>query len=91
MDVLLGIVLIVVAVIAFAVWLFASILGFFARAVFGPSKPAQASNAPPAGAVPCQSTRCRAANPAFARYCRRCGRAVAAGVAGREARMKYVA
>ena len=91
MDVVLGILLIVVAVIAFSVWVFARVLGSIFRAIFGPSQPAQASKTPPAGVVPCQATRCRATNPAFAQYCRRCGRPIGAGVAGRQARMRYVA
>lgn len=91
MDVLLGILLIVVAVVAFTTWVFMRVVGFIFRMLFGRSKASQLSSAAPAGVVNCHSARCRAMNPAFAQYCRQCGRPVADGHAGRVARMRYVA
>lgn len=92
MDILFGIVLIVIAVIAFVLWMFARVVGFIFRAIFGPARPPQTTSGLPAEVVPCRHARCRAANPAYARFCRRCGRAVGGAARdARSARMRYVA
>ena len=94
-EFLIAIVVIIVAVCAFAVWLCARIIGLIIRAFTGGPKqqqprrtqalPRHHEQPPPqwhADVVPCPQLNCRAANAPHARFCRRCGKAVSAIAAG---------
>ena len=52
---------------------------------------AQAQPLLPAGTAACLQASCRATNPQHARFCRRCGIALARDVRGGPVRMRYVA
>ena len=91
MEIILAIFVLILAVIVFAVWVCVRLVGLVIRAVVGVVRPSPPPPALlPAGVVGCQQPRCRTANAAHARFCRRCGRALAPG-AGRAAPMRYVA
>lgn len=88
-EILLIIVVVFVAVVAFAVWLCARVIGLIVRAIAGPARPSQVAM-PHADLVQCPQLRCRAPNVSHARFCHRCGRAVAAA-ASCSAPTRYVA
>jgi ribosomal protein L40E len=76
-------VILAIATVAFWVWVVAVVarmLGRGVRTVFGgqPDPPA------PEGSLCCPRDRCRALNPAAARFCRRCGRELLQAPAGRK-------
>lgn len=93
-EFLIAVVLIVVAIFAFAVWLCARIIGLIIRAFTGGPRQAPRHTsalprhheqpAPPwhADVLSCPQVNCRAANAPHARFCRRCGKAVSATAAG---------
>jgi hypothetical protein len=105
-EILIAVVIIIVAVFAFAVWLCARVIGLIIRAFTGGPKPRQTDTARRlheqpalpwhADVVACPQPLCYAANAPHARFCRRCGKAVSAvaagaGVMNRPASMRYVA
>ena len=95
-EILLAVVIIVLAAVAFAVWACVAVVKMIVRAVTGPARdgrgPGQLGSMA-AGTVACPQPRCRATNAGHARFCRRCGAAVAldAKAASRPAPMRYVA
>jgi hypothetical protein len=72
-----------VMAVLFVVWVIAAILRGFTRLITGPGLREKPRISPPAmqaihtsataGVRPCPRENCRAANPAAARFCKRCG------------------
>jgi hypothetical protein len=75
-----------VMTVLFVVWIIASILRGITRLITGPGLRQKPRISPPAmpvihssanaGIRPCPRENCRAANPAGARFCRRCGHGI---------------
>jgi hypothetical protein len=58
----------------FVAWLCMQVAGLILRAIFGPRRKHEATaSAPAKGMTSCRNPSCRAANPAHARFCSRCG------------------
>ena len=87
--------LIVLTAILFAVWFLVRLVVWIVGAVLGLNRKPQQMAAGQAQAVPasfCARPNCRARNPVHARFCQRCGNAIAVGRgAASPPRMRYVA
>ena len=87
MDILVAILVflgvVIFAVLFFGGWVIVSIVRLLARAMGGgrapiPAPPPAPTRLPAPARLTCVHDNCRAANAAGARFCRRCGRPVAA-------------
>ena len=93
MDIAIVVVCVILAAVMFTVWLAMQIVMLIVRGVASlvKGKPAPSSVSPaPIGWSPCGHAGCRATNPDHARFCRRCGKAVAPS-GSRSVPMRYVA
>jgi hypothetical protein len=89
---LIFIAVVVVTMIFFGGWVVVTIIRTVARAFGGPrnapvGRQVTYSSPPRQQLVRCPQTRCMADNPAGARFCRRCGQAIAASSAVRARRV----
>jgi hypothetical protein len=87
--------LVVVTAILFSVWVFARVVIWIVGALLGINRKPQPVTAAQPGAnwaSSCARPNCRAVNPVHARFCHRCGNAIAIGRgAASSAPMRYVA
>jgi hypothetical protein len=85
--------LVAIVAVVFGVWMIARLAIWIVDAVFGVSrKPPLVRPRAISTASPCARPNCRAVNPAHARFCHRCGNAIAIGRgAASPAPMRYVA
>jgi hypothetical protein len=85
--------LVMMTAIVFAVWTCVRVIGLVFGALFGLNrKPPVAQPHVMATVSFCARVNCRASNPTHARFCHRCGNALAVGCGGPQSvRMRYVA
>ena len=91
-DIVIVIACVVLAAVMFTVWLAVQVVMAIVRGIASIARPKPAptpAHALPAGWATCRHAGCRATNPEHARFCRRCGKLVAA--AGNVVPMRYVA
>ena len=89
-----AVIALLVAGVAFCVWIVVRVLGWIVRAIVGgPAQPQPRGHWLSADPAPCPQPRCRAGNPFHARFCRRCGQSVARrdAAGGAAPPMRYVA
>jgi hypothetical protein len=87
--------LVVITAMLFGVWVLARVVIWIVGALLGIDRKPQTAAAQSAAnwASPCARPNCRAVNPVHARFCHRCGNAIAVGGRGAAspAPMRYVA
>ena len=85
--------LVVLTAIVFSVWVFARVVMWIVGALLGVNrKPPQGQPRGMLTTSSCARPNCRAVNASHARFCRRCGNAIAVGrSAASPAPMRYVA
>lgn len=85
--------LVVLTAIVFGVWVIARVVIWIVGAILGLNRKPPTAQPPVMSMLSsCARPNCHAANPAHARFCRRCGNAIAVGRgAASPPRMRYVA